>query len=442
MGISALAAAANLFPPTISNLPGGGAVPVLHPQYPTPQRDVAALHHTNPEQALTEAFEGAVYRSLESHQSLRLQHNALQGQLGQGGDGQNTQIGFQATQLQFDFFSETRYEELALFSRRTAAIGEGLQGPQRSSFYAASREISVRFELSVSISGAALDGFAHTAEGAGEASELIDRLLEVARKLLEQADALFNGFFSQLSGGDGAYSAASLNELFNEFVSGFINTLSAGFQLPQGLSGVSPVANGTSNTAGARASVTQLEFNFQFSASIASTEVVVQQGDPIVLDLDGDGIELTSYQQGARFDLIGSGRAQQVAFVHGGDAFLALDRNGDGIINSGRELFGEQHGARNGYEELRRFDHNRDGVIDRNDAIFNELLLFRDNGNGITEPGELLTLQEAGIAAIQLDYREVDEAAAGGNRLTQIGAYLRNDGTRGTAADALLNYIA
>lgn len=334
---------------------------------------------------------------------------------------------FTALQLEFDFFQETRAGELAYFRRRTDAAGDRLEAGQRADFFAAREEISARFSFSIGLSGAALNGFAGAAEGAVDAREVIERLLEIARGLLEKADELFERFFAPLDGGDPAYAARSLDALFSAFAS----EIQAIFSGERGL----PFAGG------AVAGVRQLEFRFEFSASVTVTQATVQQGDPIVLDLDGDGIELTTYQQGARFDLIGSGRAQQVAFVHGGDAFLALDRNGDGVINSGLELFGEQHGARNGFEELRRFDDNGDGVIDRRDAVFDSLLLFRDNGNGVTEPGELLSLAEAGIVSISLDYAEVDKRAAGGNRIAQIASFARADGSRGVAADALLNYI-
>jgi hypothetical protein len=360
--------------------------------------------------------------------------------LGQGGEDGGTAASLQSAQLTFDFFQESRAEELAFFQQRTAAAGEGLDGERQSSLYAASKEIAARFEFSVTISGAALNGFAKTAEGAKESFPFLDKLLEATGKLLGQADDVLNQFFSQLDGMDGTFNAEKLDELFNEFISGFLESLSGELGTALGLNGPGGQTGTTGNTT--QASSVQLEFKFEFSASVTTTEATVQQGDPIVFDLDGDGIELSNYQNGARFDLMGTGRAQQAAFVNGGDAFLALDRNKDGVINSGLELFGEQHGARNGFEELRKFDLNGDGAINRNDAIFNELRLFKDNGNGETEAGELIGLAEAGIDEILLNYRDVNERAAGGNRLTQIGAYLKNDGSRGTVADALLNYIA
>ncbi len=438
MGTPAITSLTGLLSPaTRSNFdrPGGGAARALLTQSPDPQQDAAALVHPNTSLAQTEASEGAVYRSLETRQALSFQLSTLSASLGQGGSSP----GVEATQLSFDFFQESRYEELALFTRRTDATAEKLNGNQQASFYGARQEISTRFSLSISISGAALDGFANTADGAAQSNELLDTLLKITDKLLGQTDELLSDFFSLIGGGDGEFNAAHLDEAFNEFISGVYDTL-AGDLLPAlGLGGSSGAGDAKQAL---QAAGIQLEFSFSFSASVTTTQGVVQQGDPIVLDLDSDGIELSSYQRGAQFDLTGSGRAQQVAFVQGGDAFLALDRNGDGLINSGLELFGEQHGARNGFEELRTFDDNGDGVINRDDAIFESLRVFLDNGNGITEAGELLRLTDVGIEEIDLGYRDVDERAAGGNRITQIASFLRSDGSRGKAADALLNYIA
>ena len=184
----------------------------------------------------------------------------------------------------------------------------------------------------------------------------------------------------------------------------------------------------------------QLEFEFEYEERVQVQQAAVQQSDPIVLDLDGDGIELTSYAQGARFDITGTGKQVTTGFVTGGDAFLAMDRNANGRIDNGAELFGDQNGAANGFEELRRLDTNRDGRINRLDAEYDGLLLWRDDGDGQTEAGELIGLAEAGIEEISLGYRNVSQVAAGGNRIAQIASFLRNDGSRGTAADALLNF--
>lgn len=175
-----------------------------------------------------------------------------------------------------------------------------------------------------------------------------------------------------------------------------------------------------------------------FEVSFESTTVEFSSGqasDPIVLDLDGDGIELTSALEGILFDLDADGAAEQTATVTGGDALLALDRNGNGAIESGSELFGDQNGAANGFLELAKFDSNGDGVIDPKDTVFDLLRVFTGTG------APLSSLLDAGIQSIDLLFRDVSERASGGNRIAQIGAFSRTDGTRGLAADALLNRL-
>ncbi|HQO35514.1 MAG TPA: hypothetical protein PLG59_12675, partial [bacterium] len=111
--------------------------------------------------------------------------------------------------------------------------------------------------------------------------------------------------------------------------------------------------------------------------------------------------------------------------------------------DNGRELFGDQNGAQNGLEELARYDTNGDNRIDEYDAIYDSLALFSDsNANGVSEAGELRSLREAGIASINLAYRNVDHTLSSGNRVAQLASFTTFDGRKGTVADALLNYIA
>lgn len=107
--------------------------------------------------------------------------------------------------------------------------------------------------------------------------------------------------------------------------------------------------------------------------------------DPLVLDLDGDGIELSSVAQSQTyFDFDGDGFAERTGWVGPDDAFLVRDRNSNGRVDNGTELFGNAN--LDGFAALSSFDLNVDGKIDVGDIVFSELKIWRDiNGNGISE---------------------------------------------------------
>ncbi|MFW5857526.1 MAG: hypothetical protein ACOCX4_06595 [Planctomycetota bacterium] len=176
---------------------------------------------------------------------------------------------------------------------------------------------------------------------------------------------------------------------------------------------------------------------------VETIEQQAQQGDPVVLDLDGDGIDLRSAEEGVQFDLTGDGKAEQTAFVQGDDALLFVDRNGNGIADTGTELFGDQEGDAHGFAKLRRFDGNGDQLIDESDALYQRLRLWQDrNGDGVNQIDETLTLEEAGVLSLGLDFLETDEEDGKGNAVRQISSFLRRDGARGLMVDALLKYYA
>lgn len=152
--------------------------------------------------------------------------------------------------------------------------------------------------------------------------------------------------------------------------------------------------------------------------------------DPILIDLSGDGFRMTDTKGGVSFDFFGGGQPLLTSWTAAGasNGWLALDRNHDGRINNGQELFGNatpqpgpavQH---TGFAGIAQFDAlrnggNGDGVIDAKDAVFQRLLIWVDkNHNGTTEPGELMSLKQAGIKSISLDYKDAHFTDAYGNQ--------------------------
>lgn len=152
---------------------------------------------------------------------------------------------------------------------------------------------------------------------------------------------------------------------------------------------------------------------------------------PIIIDVEGDNYLLTDRASGVFFDLTASGTPKKVPWTALGsdEAFLVLDRNQNGRIDDGRELFGSAaaqppppaNTLRNGFRALAEFDKtsnggNNDGVIDGRDSIFSALRLWQDtNHNGYSEPVELKRLASLGVESIELDYRESKKVDPYGN---------------------------
>lgn len=167
----------------------------------------------------------------------------------------------------------------------------------------------------------------------------------------------------------------------------------------------------------------------------AASQAQPQLSDPLTLDLAGDGFATRGLQRAVLFDLNADGRLDQVSMPDRDDALLALDRNGNGRIDDGKELFGDQNGAANGFAELARQDDNGDGRIDASDAIFRQLALLRFDEQGRQQ---IHSLADLGISAIRLQARDLDLALGAYDRIAQLGIFEHEDGRQGQAADLLL----
>lgn len=138
---------------------------------------------------------------------------------------------------------------------------------------------------------------------------------------------------------------------------------------------------------------------------------------PLVLDLDGDGVETVGLTEKIHFDHAADGFAEQTGWVAKDDGLLVRDLNGNGKIDSGVELFGSEtilnNGQKspNGFAALAELDSNTDGRVDSSDAAYSTLRIWRDvDTDGITDDGELLTLNETNVKSINLGFSQIPPA--------------------------------
>ena len=194
---------------------------------------------------------------------------------------------------------------------------------------------------------------------------------------------------------------------------------------------------GSNNTNGANTLVDLSGTSISDLNALISTTV-----DPIVLDLGTPGISFTSVTNGVSFDINSDGTKDQVAWTAGNDGFLAYDVNGSGTIENGAELFTPNFAGghyASGLAALASLDTNADGVVNGADANFGKLLVWQDsNHNGIADTGELSSLADNGITAINLNATPAD-GTIDGQELQAQGTFSYANGTTGTFVEVGLD---
>ncbi len=156
--------------------------------------------------------------------------------------------------------------------------------------------------------------------------------------------------------------------------------------------------------------------------------------DPIILDLDHNGIALTTLDNGVSFDINADGHQDKIAWTAGSDGILAYDVDGNGTIDNGSEIFSPHFAGGtyvDGLAALATLDSNHDGKIDANDEAFSKLTIWQDlNHNGISDAGELSSLSDHQIASLSLDAHASDSTINGQSILSD-GSYTLDDGSIG-----------
>lgn len=142
--------------------------------------------------------------------------------------------------------------------------------------------------------------------------------------------------------------------------------------------------------------------------------------DPLVLNFDGKGVQLSDNK--IQFDLDRDGEKESISFVSQGSGFLVLDKNGNGIVDDGSELFGPE--TNNGFEELRSYDSDENNWIDENDGIFSQLSVWTKDGEG---NDVLSSLKESNVGAIYLNNASTS-FELGDGKLKETGIFLSETG--------------
>jgi len=180
-----------------------------------------------------------------------------------------------------------------------------------------------------------------------------------------------------------------------------------------------------------------IDFSLDLNMSrefVSQTNINIKAGDalidPLVINYSGKNLNLTNNK--ISFDINMDGGKEQIAFPKDGCGFLVLDKNNDGTINDGKELFGPSTG--NGFDELKKYDSDNNNWIDENDAVFDKLQIWTKDENG---NDKLFAIGQAGVGAIYLgnidtEYSLNNNANENLAKIKSSSVFLREDGTTGT----------
>lgn len=163
------------------------------------------------------------------------------------------------------------------------------------------------------------------------------------------------------------------------------------------------------------------------SLSIKAGDALI---DPLVLNFNNSSVQISNVKHS--FDLDLDSKSDTFSFVGSGSGFLALDKNKDGLINDGSELFGPTLG--NGFEELQAYDTDNNGWIDENDSVFDELIIWTKDENGNEN---LYRLRDKGIGSLYLNPVETEFSFTNGSgdlqaKMRESSIFLDEDGEAGT----------
>ena len=259
-------------------------------------------------------------------------------------------------------------------------------------------------------------------------------------KLLLDKDTKNNGYEERLQS---FQSSEFQNELFNQFFNqnnenDYSPNLNSGFSV-DGNSILTPedsemLRNWLKNGGNEDLTPSNKNVSDNFNNAQQTEPVKI---DPLLIDLDGDGIETTTVSRGTYFDHQSDGFAEASAWVGEDDGILAFDKNNNGFIDNGNEIFGDNYiksdgtKATSGFDALSDFDSNNDGVINALDEKFSQLKILKGDDS-------LITLEQAGIVSINLNSSASNQVDENGNTQLSSGTYTKSDGTTGQIGDYYL----